>query len=477
MGHRFLAGVIFLLTFPTGNSGSTAPPTQGPGGVLSSLLKARSLRPACSRAAEIGKWRFSHWAEGGPILEFTVQEQDQQQSSEYCRWTRFNNSLARKCLKGRHLLFLGQSLMRYHFLAFALVAEGARTGLRSNATGAYANKKFPKGNKVFRSLLWENEHINWESYFDAIEDQLNGHDIFNRAHEKRVYDTHYYRNPSAQISLTFLPVMHQTAVDTIQLRLQCHDNAEPHSRPDCEHKQFSIPAPNLLRQWLQPRSNVSHADAIIIGFGHERGWSENQKDHLKLLHDEVAKAENAFHSRNRTRGIVTVMAGRAPGDPGAHPSIKGNKRDAAGKKETEVKVMQEQCEFRRVYGPSHDFSTSNKISQGASPKSDMVSSLILNIYRTRLDSCNVNQHLKIFSPIERCFGIATALWKASGLLHGSSQLSFQKTYTYLPKVFQRSMRGLQPIVESIFQKPQTRGFGSIICICRYVHNVCFSDMH
>ena len=89
----------------------------------------------------------------------------------------------------------------------------------------------------------------------------------------------------------------------------------------------------------------------------------------------------------------------------------------------------------------------------------------------------IDQHLKIFSPIERCFGIATALWKASGLLHGSSQLSFQKTYTYLPKVFQRSMRGLQPIVESIFQKPQTRGFGSIICICRYVHNVCFSDMH
>ena len=60
--------------------------------------------------------------------------------------------------------------MRYHFLAFALVARGTDR-LRSNATRAYANKKFQRATKSFEFAMG-NEHINWEAYFDAIEDQL-----------------------------------------------------------------------------------------------------------------------------------------------------------------------------------------------------------------------------------------------------------------------------------------------------------------
>jgi hypothetical protein len=118
--------------------------------VLASAENTELQKPYCSPEnldladAAKGEWKLLQ--DGTFEIEF-----------EHCRLRRFSRDKAAKCLKGSHLVFMGDSLSRYFYLSLATLF----------ATGKWSRKfaKLPAHPSLTRSILSEKDFQNWSRFY------------------------------------------------------------------------------------------------------------------------------------------------------------------------------------------------------------------------------------------------------------------------------------------------------------------------
>jgi hypothetical protein len=318
---------------------------------------------ACPGAAIHGHWSFKRFQDGGPIFEYTAPR------TATCNFTQFDRDLARKCLHGRRLVFVGQSLMRYHYLGFVyLLTHGIPERVRSNATGLNAAAHAPKGNEYRSPLVGKREWgDDWDVFFRGVRSMI-GDDVFYIWGKKDIGSA-FYRNQAERLAMSYFPRMHSTnptftaadwCVEVEKLnetkrrpQLPCCSKAK-HPRLSSARNVFGpLNLTEAFRAMVTTLGTLADADAVMLGPTHTRGW-------IPTVKKDVCDISREAERSTAPVGGHVWWTTRPPSPPSEHvPPTKevlhGNaKKRTSGKQEHTNSYNERIASTTIIYAEAHE---------------------------------------------------------------------------------------------------------------------------